>query len=206
MARNSKIVSLSLPPEVLGEIETLAKQTQGSRSEVVRRLLQAYKGSGAGTPESSDLASVLRAYWDMKAGQKLEVMVVGLAIVHDDEGRVLIGRRGKDPIVQNLSWAFPGGKLESLDFANEVKKRITERTSLGVDVRNLVTARIIPDAALGGAQVVAMYFDCVPEGGELRDGGEEYSEFKWVRPMEVFQHFTSSTSDEVTRFLASLPQ
>lgn len=50
--------------------------------------------------------------------------------------------------------------------------------------------------------------------GWIRDGtvtGQQqfsaqapYSELRWVRPLDVFQYFTSSTTDEVTRFLSAL--
>jgi len=45
MARTTKIVNFSLPPEIYKEVEELAKQRETSRSQVLREALKQYVAS-----------------------------------------------------------------------------------------------------------------------------------------------------------------
>ena len=45
MARTTKIVNFSLPPEIYKEVEELAKQKETSRSQVLREALKQYVAS-----------------------------------------------------------------------------------------------------------------------------------------------------------------
>jgi len=45
MARTTKIVNLSLPPQIYKQVEALAKQRETSRSEILREALKQYVAS-----------------------------------------------------------------------------------------------------------------------------------------------------------------
>src|SRR5665647_140111 len=205
MARSSKVVAFSLPPELLLKLNALSKNTNLTRSQFLRQLLDIYESTGS--PESdkttrdpSDLAYLFQTYWNLKAKTHLDVQVVGLAMIHNADGQILIGSRAKDDVVANLTWSFPGGRLESLQFDAQLGKLVLDRTGYAVTVRNLVSARLFPEVTLANTQVVALYFDCVIADTRLAAVKEgKFTELKWVAPMDVFKYFTSSTSDEITK-------
>ncbi len=128
-------------------------------------------------------------------------ILIGLAIIHKD-GKVLIGaRKEKDEFVEHLSWVFPGGRFESLDLENEIKKTIKEEAGLDVSVNGIASARKIPEAKI---DIVAVYFDCAAEGEEKAGG--DLKELKWVPATSVTEYFTTSVSDEVMRYLKNIEE
>jgi 8-oxo-dGTP pyrophosphatase MutT (NUDIX family) len=134
---------------------------------------------------------------------KKEVIVVGLGIIAK-EGRVLIGqRKDPDPYVKELTWVFPGGKFESLDFEKELIKRLKEETGLDVYITQLVHARLIPDSPEKKVKIIALYYHCQPVSGKEKVGGS-LEKLEWVPAMKVFHYFTTSTADEVVSFLGTL--
>jgi 8-oxo-dGTP pyrophosphatase MutT (NUDIX family) len=128
------------------------------------------------------------------------VILIGLGII-EKKGKVLIEKRkGKDEHVVDLTWVFPGGKIESLDFKSEIKREIKEETNIDVDVKNIIHARLIPDSPDKKTNIVALYFHCKYISGKEKMG-KEVSELKWVKPTTVSEYFTTSTCDTVMRFL-----
>ncbi len=216
MSRKTKIVGFSLPLEIHDELDALIKKEHKTRSEFLRELIDAHSksteiitNSYTRSPEDRlpDLAKILRSFWQARSTIPLKVIIVGLGIIVDKKGRVLIGSRAdKDPWVKNLSWVFPGGSMNSLDLETELKKKMLLETGLLVSVNSLVSTRIHPDAFFKKAQVVALYFHCSPANETQIKPGNGLSELKWVWPTEVYKYFTNSVSDDVARFLFSLEE
>jgi hypothetical protein len=210
MDRHSKITSISLPPQLYEALEQAAAQTGQNRStllqEIIRASLSTRKNGGAETTlEPTDLASVLKAYWSLRSETTQPVTIVGLVIMTNDEGEVLIAsRKQADTAVPNLTWSFPGSRLHSLDFHAELMRALDVRTKLIVDVRNLITTRLVPESGANGTQVVALYFQGQMHGKQLGKAFPPYDELKWVKPLDVFKYFTSSTNDDVARYLSTL--
>jgi len=210
--RKTKVVGFSVPPELYKKFNATIKKKHKTKSEFFREVLDVYfKTLDSVVPkekvdfEEKDLAKVLKAYWGLRASSDTKTIIIGLGIVVKD-GKILIGgRKEKDKWVENLSWVFPGGKMSSLNFEEEIINEVKEETSLDVKVDNLVAARIHPDSGFKLVQIVALYFSCSPvsEQQKAKPKGD-LSELKWVKPTEVFKHFTTSTCDEVTRFLVTL--
>jgi len=67
-----------------------------------------------------------------------------------------------------------------------------------------VAARIHPDSGFKPIQIIALYFHCKPVSGSKPKPGGDLNQLKWVKPTEVFQYFSTSTCDEVTKFLLTL--
>jgi ADP-ribose pyrophosphatase YjhB (NUDIX family) len=205
--RKTKIVGFSVTPVVKRKFERLARQENKTKSEFFRRLIDGYtegpKKKGKEV-EEKDLAEILFSYWKLRSQMETKTIVIGLGIVVSKERRVLIGsRRVKDKWVKNLTWVFPGGRFSSLDFEAEIMAIIKKETGLIVRVKSLVAARVHPDSGFKALQIVALYFDCLPVGGKEKAGGD-LKELRWVRGGDVFKYFTTSTCDEVTRFLFCL--
>jgi len=214
MSRNTKVVGLSLPPEINKKVERHLKKTYKTRSEFFREMIALYfKKETAGTndhvrsnkPTEADLATILKNYWDTKSTTKLKVIPIVLAIITNPENKILIGARGgKDEWVDNLSWVFPGGNLKTLNFEKEIKKIVKNETGIDVTVKDLVSARIHPDSGFKEAQIVALYFYCETSKKVDVKPTKDLQNIKWVKPLDVFKYFTTSTSDDVTKFLATL--
>lgn len=205
------MVGFSVPPELHKRFEDLVEKGYKTKSEFFRELLNTHLRTldyaatqeGKVNLEEPDLAKALKAYWDLRALGETETIIVGLGIVVKD-GKVLICRRSKkDKWVENLTWVFPGGRMESLNFEDEVKREVKNKTGLDVSINNLVAARVHPDAGFKKVQVIALYFQCSLVSGAEVKAGEKISAVKWVKPTGVFKHFTTSTCDEVTKFLTT---
>lgn len=216
MARKTRVVGFSIPPEIDNKLEKFIKSKHKTRSEFIREMIDVYfesierskgtevKGIGLDLSEN-DLAKILKTYWTLRSQLPLKVLTIGLAIIVNRDGKVLIGaRKAKDKWVENLTWVFPGGNLETLDFSEGLRKEVKEETGFDVEVKSLVASRIHPDSGFKSLQINALYFYCSPVGKEkLRPGGDLKS-LKWVDPTDVFKYFTTSTCDEVTKFLTTL--
>lgn len=211
--RSTDVVGFSVPPEINEKFEELRQKKHMNKSEFFREVLDVYfksvESTTAPSPSplglgESDLAQILKSYWDLKSSKKLKTIIIGLGIIVKGN-KVLIGSRKKDDRwVDNLSWVFPGGKMQSLNFEKEVEREIKEETGLTVEIKDLIAARIHPDSGFKKVQIVALFFYCEPITGEKPTPGGDLSQLKWVNPTEVFRYFTTSTCDEVTRFLMSV--
>jgi len=210
--RTTKIVGFSIPPEVYENLEKLIKSKHKTKSEFFREMIDTYIRVTETPPvlnekievHETDLAKILRAYWQIKSKSEMTILVIGLAIIVAN-GKVLIGaRKHKDPWVENLTWVFPGGRFESLIFDKGMKKQVKKEAGIDVTVKNLVAARITPDSGFKPVQIVALYFHCEPAEFQKTKPGGDLKELKWVKPTDVFKYFTTSTCDEVTKFLTTL--
>jgi 8-oxo-dGTP pyrophosphatase MutT (NUDIX family)/predicted DNA-binding protein len=215
MARKTRVVGFSIPPEIDNKLEKFIKSKHKTRSEFIREMIDVYFNSVSSKVSArlepslelteNDLAKVLKSYWLLRSQAPLKVITIGLAIIVNKEGKVLIGaRKAKDKWVDNLTWVFPGGNLDSLDFSRAVEREVKEETGLSVKVNSLVASRIHPDSGFKSLQINALYFYCSPvDEKKIRPGGDLKS-LKWVEPTDVFKYFTTSTCDEVTKFLTTL--
>ncbi len=218
--RTSKVIGISLPPKVYKRINSLMKARFKTRSELIREMIDVYSNSistinkdaikhdDQAHVEEADIAKLLKAYYEIRTNQNVDTIIVGLAIITKN-GKVLIGKRGKlDGNIRNLTWVFPGGKLESLNFSLDVSERVKVETGLDVKPGKLIHARIHPDNLNKNINIVALYFHCEVVGGKEVPGGRKSGiplvSLKWVRPADVVRYFTASTADEVMRFLVGL--
>lgn len=216
MARKTRVVGFSLPPEIDDKLERFIRTKHKTRSEFIREMIDVYFASLGGVRDApvaasdvdlseKDLAKVLRSYWDLRSQLHLKVLTIGLAIIVNEDGKVLIGvRKTKDKLVENLTWVFPGGNLETLDFGKGIAKEVKEETGLSVKVNSLVASRVHPDSGFKTFQINALYFYCTPVSEKRLKAGGDLRQLKWVFPEDVFKYFTTSTCDEVTKFLATI--
>jgi len=213
MARKTKIMGFSLPPEIYQEIENLLKTSHKTKSEFMRQVIESYLSVAQKTLvqspknkldiDQSDANKILKLYYQLIGNHQKDTIVVGLGIIIK-EGKVLIGqRKEKDPYVKELTWVFPGGKFESLDFERELIKSIKEETGLNVYINQLIHARQVPDSPEKKVKIIAIYYHCTPVSGKENAGGD-LKKLSWVEPTKVFHYFTTSTADEVVSFLGTI--
>jgi 8-oxo-dGTP diphosphatase len=115
--------------------------------------------------------------------------IVGVGAVVVDEDRVLLVRRGHEPL--KGEWSVPGGAVEvgeTLEAA--VAREVREETGLDVEVGALVDVldRIRP-AADGRTlyHYVLIDFACRPTGGLLRCGTDAI-DAAWVRVADLAEY------------------
>lgn len=210
--RKSKVVGFSIPPKLEEKFNDALEGKSKTKSEFFREMLDVYfrsieetKPSSNSDVNDSSLAGTLENYWNLRSSNHLKTIVIGLAIIVKNH-KVLIGsRKNQDKWVKNLSWVFPGGEMNTLNFEKELVTMVKKETNLDIKVTKLLSTRIHPDSGVKPIQIVALYFVCEPTSLDSNPGGD-LSELKWVNPTDVFRHFTTSTNDDVTNFLNKIEE
>ena len=97
----------------------------------------------------------------------------------DDEGRVLLGRRGIEPFLG--LWDTPGGFVEVGESLEEcVRRELREEAGVEIEVGRLVAS--VPDTygATGDATINA-FFECRLLSGEPSPD-DDVAELRWFAP------------------------
>lgn len=130
---------------------------------------------------------------------RFEVIVLGI-IFNPKEKKILIGRRENDSEIKELTWCFPGGKLQKgEDIDKALKRNIKEKT--GYDIKNLGAffSKTYPEKE----DLLAVYFlTRVFEGKEKP--GDDLVELKWINPKELDKYFTTSYHKKLKEFIEEL--
>lgn len=103
------------------------------------------------------------------------------AIVLDDQGRLLLVRRGRPP--GKGLWSVPGGKCESGESAGQACIRETLEET-GLTVRPLRHAGRVERATGSGDVFIIDDFVCEVVGGALR-AGDDATDARWVSAGEM---------------------
>ena len=126
--------------------------------------------------------------------------IVGVGAVIVDQGRILLVKRGRPPLLGE--WSLPGGVVElgeTLRAAAEREAR--EETGLIVKASEVleVLDRIVPGKD-GAPQYhyVLIDFLCTAHGGELR-AGSDAGDARWVRESELGKFKLEQPAVEVIR-------
>jgi len=135
----------------------------------------------------------------MKDLDELKVILLGI-IFDPSTKKILIGRRENDPHFPNLSWIFPGGRLNKGEDAGKAfKERIRETTNLEVANLGAIFAKTYPEKD----DFVAIHFLCEIRSGEEKAGGK-VKELKWVSIDELEKYFTTSFHPRLKEYLTNL--
>ena len=128
------------------------------------------------------------------------VFLVNVLGIVQRDGKILIGKRGKDPHVKELAWSFPGGRpAYDKSLEESLKDEIKKKTNLDVEVEKLIFARTPEEKE----EFLLIYYYCEVVGGKEK-AGEKFKEIKWIRPEEIKKYFTTSLHPELVNFLNQL--
>lgn len=109
------------------------------------------------------------------------VVPAACAVVTDEDGRVLLVRRGRAP--ERGSWSVPGGRVETGETFEQAAARETfEETGLHVRVGRELWALQVPTG--DGRTYEIRDFAAVVIDGVLAPG-DDADEVRWVRPDEL---------------------
>jgi 8-oxo-dGTP diphosphatase len=114
--------------------------------------------------------------------------LVGVGAVVVEEGRVLLVRRGNEPL--KGQWTLPGGMLDVGEpLAQGVAREVREETGLDVEVGELVELldRIHRDGERVRYHYVIADYLCRVTGGELR-AASDAAAVRWVERAEWNSH------------------
>lgn len=126
-------------------------------------------------------------------------MKVVIGIVEKD-GKVLLIRRTVKS--GDLSWSFPGGKIETTDNSEEyaVKREIREETNINCSPKTCLGSRIHPDT-----KVSISYWRCTYVAGKSAiQNPNEIAEIRWVFPESVTDYITTDLFAPVRNMLEKL--
>ncbi len=131
----------------------------------------------------------------MAAREYPERPIVGVGAVVVDGGRVLLVRRGNEPL--KGEWSLPGGAVECGETLRAaIAREVREETGLEVEVGPTVDVldRIRLD---DGGRVLYHYvlvdFACKPTGGTLACGSDA-ADVAWVRPDDLGAYRLAETT------------
>jgi 8-oxo-dGTP diphosphatase len=118
-----------------------------------------------------------------------EAPIIGVGAVVIDDGKVLLVRRGQEPL--KGEWSLPGGALELGETLREgIVREVLEETGLTVAPGSIVEVldRITPGEPSGRVRYhyVLVDFLCRVAGGTLL-GGSDAEEARWVRQEELHE-------------------
>jgi ADP-ribose pyrophosphatase YjhB (NUDIX family) len=107
--------------------------------------------------------------------------LVGVGALIFERGRILMARRGKEPL--KGWWTLPGGALETGELLDSaVRREVLEETGLVVEPVQVfeIFERIMPDAE-GRTEYhyVLIDHECRVTGGELQ-AGDDVAEVAWM--------------------------
>ena len=124
-----------------------------------------------------------------------------LGIVYDKKTKtVLIGKRVNDPYIRELSWVFLGGRPRAdMELEDELKNVIKQKSNVNVRVVKTVFAKTYPEKR----EFLSIYYLCEYVSGKEKVG-DTFVEYKWVKPTEVKNYFTTSLHPGLLAYLKTL--
>jgi ADP-ribose pyrophosphatase YjhB (NUDIX family) len=125
-----------------------------------------------------------------------------LAIVYDpSSGTIIIGRREKDPYIEELSWCFPGGRPAYEEELEEyLKSEVKKKTNLDIDIEKVLFAKTYPE----NRKFLSIYYLARAKNVGEEKAGEKFVEIKWVKPTDVVNYFTTSIHPQILKLLEEL--
>lgn len=133
--------------------------------------------------------------------QEPTFMVVLLGIIFDPkERKILIVKRKPDKYIKELTWNFPGGKVNpDKKLEDSLKKEIKEKTGYNIEILGSIFSRIFPEKK----DLILLYYLCEATGGKEKIGGSS-EELKWVKPKELRKYFTTSFDQVLEEYINNL--
>jgi len=125
-------------------------------------------------------------FHDPDAPKPNRLVPAASAVVIDDRGRVLLGKRA-----DNGLWTIPGGAMDPGEtIAATAIRETKEETGIDVEVTRLVGIYSDPNHVIAYAdgevrQQFSVCFACRPTGGDLHAQRSEVTDVGWFTPDEI---------------------
>lgn len=104
------------------------------------------------------------------------------SIIEDDDGRILLTKRNKEPL--RGYWVLPGGGIKFGErIEDALKREIKEETGLNIDIRDFITHYEIINKKSKVHRII-FYYKSKSKGG-VGKPSDDTSELKWIYPKDV---------------------
>lgn len=211
MARSTKVIGFSLPPQLDEQISAYARSSHKTRSELMREMIEQYfqsqESPNSTTAQAPDISAVARAFWEhtLRPSDPSPLFVCSLILRHPTRKQILICERATtDQLSPRLRWSFPGGGLSSILLTDEAENTLRRHTGLRGEVWRVISARVHPDTHPDAQKQIVSVYVAATAHSVRPTLSDKYSRYKWVDPLDVFSYFSTSVSDEVASFLRTL--
>jgi len=132
--------------------------------------------------------------------EKNFVVLLQGVVYNPETKKILIGKRENDPNISELTWCFPGGRLNpGEDLETVLKKRIKEKTGLDIENLGTIFAKTYPEKK----EFLSIYYLCEVVSGEEKSA-DDFIEVKWVSPEELENYFTTSFHPKLKEYILNL--
>jgi acetyl-CoA carboxylase carboxyl transferase subunit beta len=110
--------------------------------------------------------------------------VLGVSALIEDNGRILLVRRGAASGAYPGRWSLPGGKVDHGEpLTHALEREVGEETGLRVEVGDLVSRHEeLPDTGVG--HYVILVFRAAVTGGELA-ASDDVDDAEWVQQSAI---------------------
>lgn len=135
------------------------------------------------------------------------ILHIVLAIIHKEGEVLLIKRAIPDELVPELTWAFPGGKVEKGEKGRQfiydrLKTEVDDEVGIEIEIEKHIGVRNYPTQP----KILLEYYLCRPKDSEplVTAQPHEVAEIKWVPASEVPNYLTSDIAPQVLEVLKEL--
>ncbi len=119
-----------------------------------------------------------------KRFRKEHIVTSVVAVIVDDDGRVLLTRRSIQPF-QDL-WVMPGGKIDLGEpILEALKREVHEEVGLEIEIGELIDVFEHLTPGEDNCHFVILYYRCRPLYCDIVPNEHEVSEVKWVPCCEL---------------------
>ena len=121
---------------------------------------------------------------DQKHFKAQHIITSVVAVIVDDEGRVLLTRRSIPPFQGD--WVMPGGKIDLGEpIVEAVKREVWEEVGLEVETGELVDIFEHVTPGVDNYHFIILYYRCTPLYCDINHNKDEVDEARWVKPEEL---------------------
>ena len=119
-----------------------------------------------------------------KRYKKEHIVTSVVAVIVDDDGRVLLTRRSIPPF-QDL-WVMPGGKIDLGEpIVEALKREVHEEVGLEIEIEGLIDVFEHLTPGEDNCHFVILYYRCRPLYCDVVQNEAEVAEADWVPPCEL---------------------
>ncbi|MDD2365957.1 MAG: NUDIX domain-containing protein [Desulfuromonadaceae bacterium] len=119
-----------------------------------------------------------------KRFKKEHIVTSVVAVIIDDDGRVLLTRRSIPPFLDQ--WVMPGGKIDLGEpILDALKREVHEEVGLEIENETLIDVFEHLTPGEDNYHFVILYYRCRPLYCDLLPNSDEVAEAVWVSPVEL---------------------
>ena len=119
-----------------------------------------------------------------KRYKKEHIVTSVVAVIVDDDGRILLTRRSIPPFMD--MWVMPGGKIDLGEPIMEALKReVHEEVGLEIEIKGLIDVFEHLTPGDENCHFVILYYRCRPLYCDVVHNEDEVAEAEWVYPCNL---------------------